>query len=142
GRVARATPLPRLADGRWRRGWAYHSVDRLCHAEAAPILKHDERGYWVWDLAYYPDGRLLAGSSAWDPAKERAEGVLKLWDAPAGRCLVARRDHRGGIWAVAVSPDGRRVATGSSAGGGGLRDPGPPGGRARPPARRQHPPPA
>jgi WD40 repeat protein/transcriptional regulator with XRE-family HTH domain len=39
------------------------------------------------------------------------DGLLKLWEAPGGRCLATVRAHTGGIFDVAVSGDGRLVAS-------------------------------
>ncbi len=39
---------------------------------------------------------------------------MRLWDVPEGRCLKVLLGHIGGVWAVAWSPDGRTLATGSA----------------------------
>ncbi|CAM2005537.1 WD40 repeat domain-containing serine/threonine protein kinase [Acanthopleuribacter pedis] len=60
----------------------------------------------VWDVAYSPDGRLIASSS-------RDRRVI-LWDRETGlqkRVLLNQKDD---IFTIAFSPDGRFLASGSS----------------------------
>jgi WD40 repeat protein len=53
-------------------------------------------------VAFSPDGRYLA-SGHWDQA-------VRLWDARTGREVRRFAGHAGQVWAVAFSPDGRRLA--------------------------------
>src|SRR5436305_873464 len=39
--------------------------------------------------------------------------TLHLWDVEAGACLRTLEGHAGGVWALAVLPDGRRALSGS-----------------------------
>jgi WD40 repeat protein len=38
--------------------------------------------------------------------------MVRLWEAPSGRPLATLRGHTGAVWAVALSGDGRTVASG------------------------------
>jgi WD40 repeat protein len=56
----------------------------------------------VWQVAFSPDGRLLAGASA--------DGSISLWRWPEG--VIARTlEHPGGATGIAFSPDGRHLAS-------------------------------
>jgi WD40 repeat protein len=40
--------------------------------------------------------------------------TLKVWELQSGRELHALAGHAGGVWAVAVTPDGRRAVSAST----------------------------
>ncbi len=54
-------------------------------------------------VAFSPDGKLLAACSG--------EGIVKVWDLPHLGALPEFRAHTGETYALAFSPDGRRLAT-------------------------------
>ena len=58
----------------------------------------------VTDLAFSPNGKLLASSSI--------DCTVKVWDTETGECFKTFADKQQWIWAVAFSPDGRTVAIG------------------------------
>lgn len=60
----------------------------------------------VYDLAFRPDGKLLA-SCGYDR-------LIHLWDAATGQLVRTLRDHSDAIYAVAFSPDGKLLASGSA----------------------------
>jgi WD40 repeat protein len=91
----------------------------------APDTRHPLRGLKIWNantgalrrslsngllihaLAFYPDGKRLAGSEA---------GIVKVWDAATGQELLVIRGHHDVVRALSVSSDGERLLTGSSDG--------------------------
>jgi hypothetical protein len=59
----------------------------------------------VWDVAFSPDGRLLATASD--------DQTARLWNPATGDCLRTLTGHTGQVYGVAFSPDGRLLATAS-----------------------------
>jgi WD40 repeat protein/serine/threonine protein kinase len=64
-------------------------------------------------VAYTPDGRTLV--TADEPAA--GNGTVKRWDAATLRLLGSWEHPHGGVFPFALSPDGRRIATATSAAG-------------------------
>ena len=50
-------------------------------------------------------GRAAAG-------QRRQDGTVRLWEAPSGRPLATLQGHTGAVWGVALSGDGRLLASG------------------------------
>jgi WD40 repeat protein len=57
-------------------------------------------------VVFSPDGRMLASTSY--------DGTVRLRDLFAHREVATLLGHVGGVWSAALSPDGRRLATGGS----------------------------
>lgn len=96
--VAFSPTQPRLAsssEDRTIRIWDTQTR-RQCH-----VLRghHDA----ILSLGYTPDGRLWSGS---------LDGTLKQW-SDEGICLQTLSRHQGGIWDIALSPDGKLLVSGS-----------------------------
>ena len=67
-------------------------------------LRYKLRPLGVKDVAFSPDGRLLATTSA--------EGFTHVWIAETGKSVKALHDAKEGANVVAFSPDGRFLASG------------------------------
>jgi WD40 repeat protein/transcriptional regulator with XRE-family HTH domain len=63
-------------------------------------------------LALSPDGTWIAAASA-EPGTFNFD-LLTVWDAQNGKILFERKAHQPEVGTVAVSPDGKEVATGGS----------------------------
>ncbi len=65
----------------------------------------------VLELAFSPDGKVLAGSVGVLP-NPKPPGVIVLWDVATRRELQTLRGHSARITALAFAPDGRTLASG------------------------------
>src|SRR5262249_35472976 len=91
-----------------RRGWEWHYLDRLCHADLLPPMGHSAR---VQAVAFSPDGRRIASAGGGNPFYSnpgaRVEpGEVVVWDAATGQALLTLRGHQHLVSGVAYSPDG------------------------------------
>jgi eukaryotic-like serine/threonine-protein kinase len=64
-----------------------------------------EKDWGVSGMAFTPDGTILATASA--------EGTVSLWDTTRREVVDELRGHLNGVHAVAVSPNGQRLASAS-----------------------------
>lgn len=77
----------------------------LCHADGAGLAWSGAAGMPVSDVAFSPDGTMLASSMG--------NSTVILWDAQAGTQLYTlARDDAGEVLSVAFSPDGAMLASG------------------------------
>jgi WD40 repeat protein len=93
------------------RSWEWHYLKRLRHTARVPPLRVGERPSVTggFDMAFHPNGRLLAIPST-EPG---ADGRIQLWDVSNGRAVLTLIGHTGRVLAVAISPDGRLLASAS-----------------------------
>jgi WD40 repeat protein len=115
GRRLAAADHPQAA-GAPRREITVWALSR--HREAHRLLPRPERG-WAWDLAFSPDGNLLAAVGG-VPDRVRTgpdrAGFIMLWDLRTGKEWAGRTDLTDELMAVAFSADGRLLATGGEDG--------------------------
>jgi WD40 repeat protein len=72
-------------------------------------------GPGMLSLAYFPDGKTLAVGGFDIPGITRSEGrgsYLALWDVAASKPKVYLKGHRRAVLGVALSPDGKVLASG------------------------------
>jgi len=81
------------------RGFEWHYLDRLCHAQGRALTGHEDV---IASVSYSPDGRRLA-SASWD-------GIIKIWDAATGQ-VIRTLTGKKAIFAVVFHPDGTRLAS-------------------------------
>ncbi len=101
-----------------RRGWEWHFLKGLDHAEVFTLRGHDG---WVDSVAWSPDGKWIATSGGGNPYFENpgakvVPGTVVLWDAATGRPVHTLRDYRHLVGQVAFTPDQRLVAAASRVG--------------------------
>ena len=88
---------------------------KVWDAESGRLLRTIE-GYTVRAVAVTPDGRRIVSGSDDGTIKqvwEAENGTIKVWDAESGRLLRTLEGHTDRVKAVAVTPDGRRIVSGS-----------------------------
>jgi WD40 repeat protein len=108
--LAALDALGRAGGGSEGRGFEWHYLRRLCDYE---LLGRWETGAPVESLAYSPDGtRIVTGHGhGTHRGFEDRPGEVQVRDAAAGRPLLKFEAHRGPVFDVAFSPDGRTIAT-------------------------------
>jgi WD40 repeat protein len=85
------------------RGWEWRFLHRRTHDELHVLTGH--YGY-VSKVVFHPGGHELASSGA--------DGVIRIWDAFAGRLLRKLNGHKGDVESLAYSPEGRLLASGGT----------------------------
>ena len=114
GHEAAIRALAASADGRWLA--SADERENLCVwdlGEAAPAPHRFAQSLPVISLAFAPRGDILLAGSA--VAEGKSESQLQLWNV-AKRALHRAFPLQGPVYAVAASPDGKRIAY-SGAGG-------------------------
>ncbi|HEX3147179.1 MAG TPA: hypothetical protein VHR66_03800, partial [Gemmataceae bacterium] len=88
----------------------------LIVACSTTTLSADEYRRWAdiaigggeaWRLAFMPDGkRIVVGGN------RRGEGTVQVWDVASKERVKEFKGHEAAVWTVAVSADGKLIASG------------------------------
>jgi WD40 repeat protein/tetratricopeptide (TPR) repeat protein len=101
-----------------RRGWEWHFLDGVCRGDLLTLggpqgLLPEHRALL---LAWSPDGRWLAtGGGRFlgiNNAKIKEPGLVQIWDPVNGHEVHRLKGHPWFVFALAWSPDAKRLATG------------------------------
>ena len=103
-------------DGRRAISGGADTVVRLWDLESGDTIR-EFRGHtdWVFRVAFSPDGRQAYSASGgfhdhgW---QDGSDSAIRVWDVETGKEVRKLEGHKGIVWSVAVSPDGRRVLSG------------------------------
>jgi WD40 repeat protein len=80
----------------------------------------DRHTFSVFDLAFSPDGKYLAGACGNYNSNPRI-GEVKVWEAESGREIYTFGGYPDCLFGIAFSPNGRRLASASGAWGANTR---------------------
>jgi sugar lactone lactonase YvrE len=98
-------------------GWDIHLIDADTGKELRAFGEHKSL---VMSLAFTPDGKAIASSSVkprpgWG-GQAKLDSAVHVWDTTTGERLRRFEGHRDAVWSVAISADGRLLASGSADG--------------------------
>ena len=114
GHAGWVTGLAFSPDGRRALSSGEDRVIRLWDLGSRATIR-EFRGHtdWAISVAFSPDGRLAYSTggarSVW---RDGTDFAVRIWDVEAGRQVGKMEGHRGLVFGLAVSADGRRVLTG------------------------------
>jgi eukaryotic-like serine/threonine-protein kinase len=88
-------------------GYLDNSI-HLYELETGALRRLEGHRSWIVNLAFRPDGQVLASASS--------DQTIGLWDVQRGALLARFRGHEDEVGFVAWSPDGRQLVSGSKDG--------------------------
>jgi WD40 repeat protein/serine/threonine protein kinase len=84
------------------RGWEWNYLKRQCRTELLTLVGHQAI---INSVAVSRDGRRIASASY--------DRTVRIWDGTTGNLLHIWDEYLHPVWGVAISPDGRSIATAS-----------------------------
>ncbi|KAH7919826.1 WD40 repeat-like protein [Leucogyrophana mollusca] len=78
------------------------------HTSCRPTKVFKGHTNWVRSVAYFPDGRRMASACG--------DGTVIIWDTESGRRDGKPLQHNSSVSWIAISPGGRRIASGIDGG--------------------------
>jgi eukaryotic-like serine/threonine-protein kinase len=75
---------------------------RLSAQDSRVIARLRGHNHWIFSVAFRPDGKRIASSSA--------DRTVKVWDVASRKDVLTMDPHLGTVNGVAYSPDGRSIA--------------------------------
>ena len=95
--------LPANQGGVDRRGFEWFYWRRKTSSGQIALKGHPDDPFPFMSAAISRDGRRIIGGGR--------DGAVKVWDAATGEPILTLKGHTGRITSVAISPDGRRLAS-------------------------------
>ncbi len=100
-----------------QRGWEWNYLKQLNHPELFSLTEHKN---WVFDVAYSPDGKLIASAGGGNPfwqvqgGSSIQPGEVFLWDTRTGELLKKLVGHTNVVHALTFNREGTKLVTGSA----------------------------
>jgi RNA polymerase sigma factor (sigma-70 family) len=113
GRGEQACSLAFAPDGTTlaRAGW--RTVKLWDAKTGEPVRTLTPTNGTIFAVVFTPDGRtLVGGGNIRTKDVNHQAGLVTLWNAMTGQIIHTLEGHTGGVHAVAVTPDGKKVASG------------------------------